>query len=234
MEKLSKEWFLEGLLDFEYKKYVLLAYLQHVSREFAEMRLYPSFADLIDHYNSLTFFRDQQRKLFDQFPKTISLEDFRKLKPVYTTLEEDPHLAEIESIVDYAIPEIKDSLKSGKEIYDYIEDQLTIEPIGLTPLYKNEGYILLRQESTTFVKAFEYKIVFFENVDANFHGIYLNYLDSYQVGIANTYESVKRTLVNTHKRLPNPATWLLYTLFPFPEEASLLPIAKRKMLSYLK
>ena len=37
--KLSPEWFLEGTLDFEYKKYVLLAYLQHVSQEFAEMNL---------------------------------------------------------------------------------------------------------------------------------------------------------------------------------------------------
>ena len=28
MEKLSKDWLTQGLIDFEYKKYVLMAYLQ--------------------------------------------------------------------------------------------------------------------------------------------------------------------------------------------------------------
>ncbi|WP_176454254.1 hypothetical protein [Siphonobacter sp. BAB-5385] len=36
MKKLQKTWITDGLLDFEYKKYQLLAYLKHVNEHFQE------------------------------------------------------------------------------------------------------------------------------------------------------------------------------------------------------
>jgi len=236
MKNLNSDWFVEGLPDFEYKKYLLLAYLQHVSSEFAEVRLYPSFAELIHHYNNLANFKDKKQAISKKFPKTVSKEvDLKKLKLSYKpSIEDDNQLKEIESIVEYAIPNIKNHLKEGKEIYDYIDEQLKIEPIGVTPLYRQEGYILLRVEPRKTIKAFEYKIIFFENTDANYHGITLQYLDSFRLSIANTYESIKSKLINTYNKLPNPATWVLHAVNPFPEESALLPVAKRKILAYLK
>lgn len=235
MKKLNADWFLEGLLDFEYKKYVLLAYLQHVGREFAQEKLYPSFSDLIFHYKNLHAFKENKEKLSEKFPKSLSREEFKNLKLAFESKVEDTdQLKEISSIVEYSLSGIQKHLKEGKEIYEYIDGQLTIEPIGILPLYKNEGYILLRVNKRNTVKVYEYRIVFFENTEANYHGISLKYLQSFTLGIANTYESMKRDLVRTHKHLPNPATYLLYTVRPFPEEASLLPVAKRKMLAYLK
>lgn len=235
MKKLSTDWFIEGLQDFEYKKYLLLAYLQHVAREFAEVRLYPAFSDLIHHYKNLTSFQENKRKLWEQFPGKLSEEEFRKFRLTFEPqIDEGPSIQEIEAIVEYAIPQIRNHVKEGKEIYDYIEDQLRIEPIGITPLYKQEGYLFLRVSPRPVVKVYEYQIVFFENTDANYHGISLHYLDSFTYTLANTYESMKLHLIRHHTKLPNPATWLLYAVHPFPEQASLLPIAKRKMLGLLK
>ncbi|RMG20372.1 MAG: hypothetical protein D6730_20075 [Bacteroidetes bacterium] len=235
MKKLSTDWFMEGLLDYEYKKYVLLAYLQHVSQEFAQERLYPSFSDLIFHYKNLAAFKENKQKLYERFPKSLSEEEFKQLRLVMKPeIEEDVQLKEIESIVEYAIPAIREHLKEGKGIYEYIDEQLSIEPIGILPLYKQEGYILLRINQHKEVKAFEYRIVFFENTEANYHGISMNYLQSFRLSLANTYEAIKRELTQLNAQLPNPATYLLYTVKAFPEEASLLPVAKRKMLAYLK
>ena len=39
MEFLNKNWITENQIDFEYKKYMLLAYLQHVSENFTDKRL---------------------------------------------------------------------------------------------------------------------------------------------------------------------------------------------------
>ncbi|MDX2250273.1 MAG: hypothetical protein SF052_26055 [Bacteroidia bacterium] len=235
MKQLTTDWFLEGTLDFEYKKYILLAYLQQVSREFAEVRLYPSFSELIFHYNNLHQFKENKQQLFSQFPTHISMEEFRKLR-----LHREPEvrdsedLVEIDTIIDYALPAIQQRLKDGKEIYDYIDEHLNIEPIGITPLHKKEGYIMLRVNPMRTVKVYEYRISFFENTDANYHGITLNYLDSFTYSLANTYENKKLELIRHHTKMPNPATWLLYTIHPIPEEASLLPVAKRKMLAYLR
>ena len=53
MEKLSKDWLTQGLIDFEYKKYVLMAYLQRVKTSFERIELYPFMADLVFHYRNL-------------------------------------------------------------------------------------------------------------------------------------------------------------------------------------
>ena len=42
MPKLSKDWITEKHIDFEYKKYVLLAYLQEVEKHFEMTSLYPA------------------------------------------------------------------------------------------------------------------------------------------------------------------------------------------------
>ena len=235
MKKLSSDWFLEGRLDFEYKKYILLAYLQYVSQEFAELRLYPPFSDLIFHYNNLASFQEKKRQLYDQFPSSLSHKDLKELNLTYVPeIEDDQQIQEIESIVDYALPSIAHRLKDGKEIYETINEHIRIEPIGLLPLYKHEGYIFLRIEPQTSLKIFEYRVIFFENTDANYHGISFQYLDSIALSFSNTYESIKLQLIRDHQKLPNPATYLMYAVKPFPEEASLVPVAKRKMLAYLK
>ncbi len=46
MKQLSETWFAEGFIDFELKKYTLLAYLQQVSACFNESKLYPQLSDL--------------------------------------------------------------------------------------------------------------------------------------------------------------------------------------------
>ncbi|RMG63019.1 MAG: hypothetical protein D6722_17970 [Bacteroidetes bacterium] len=234
-KSLSADWFMEGTLDFEYKKYVLLAWLQHVSREFAEVRLYPSFSDLIFHYNNLSSFREEKRRLAEQFPRRLSEEEFRQMRLVQEPQVDDSlDLQEIEAIIDYAMPEIRQHLREGKDIYEYIDDQVQIEPVGLMPLYRKEGYLFLRVNPRRHLKIYEYQIVFFENTEANYHGISLSYLDTRSLSIADTPEAIKRHLVRERPNLPNPATYLLYAPQPFPEEAALLPVAKRKMLSYLK
>ena len=235
MKQLSSDWFVEGTMDFEYKKYILLAYLKQVSEEFAQYRLYPSFSDLIHHYKNLTNFQENKKKLFEQFPAHLSEEEFLKMKLVFDPeVEDSPDLQEIETIVNYSLPVITNQLKEGKEIYELIDQHLNIEPIGITPLYKNEGYVLLRVMSQTDVKVFEYRIVFFENMEANYHGISFQPIDTFRLSLVNTYEAMKMKLIKSYSKLPNPATFLLATDRIFPEENSLLPIAKRKMLAYLK
>ncbi len=41
MESLKDNWLTEGLIDFEYKKYVLLAYMKRVKESFGRVELYP-------------------------------------------------------------------------------------------------------------------------------------------------------------------------------------------------
>src|SRR6185436_17944893 len=150
MESLSKNWITENHIDFEYKKYILLAYLQHVSDNFTEQRLYPFLSDLVDHYRNLKVLKDNKRNLFESFQGRAKTLDFEQFKIIYEQLAEDDSLIqEVENIIDFSIPQMEIYLKEGKKIYDYIEERLKIFSVGIVPLNNEEGYLFLKQGSST-------------------------------------------------------------------------------------
>src|SRR4029453_5611713 len=103
MKNLSETWFAEGYIDFELKKYTLLAYLQEVDKYFNENKLYPQLADVIFHYNNLVAFRENKPYLQEQFPKRFTGIQMEKLQLLYEQIIEDDELMEeLESIINYS------------------------------------------------------------------------------------------------------------------------------------
>jgi len=92
MKTLSETWFADGYIDFELKKYTLLAYLQEINKYFNENKLYPQLADVIFHYNNLTAFRENKKYLQEQFPKKLSVIQLEKLELLYEQMIEDDEL----------------------------------------------------------------------------------------------------------------------------------------------
>ena len=68
MENLSKNWFVEGWIDFEYKKYILLAYLQKIKNSFDQVELYPHLSNVIQHYEDLLRYNNQQQNITEYPP----------------------------------------------------------------------------------------------------------------------------------------------------------------------
>lgn len=53
-------------------------------------------------------------------------------------------MVELESIINFSIPQFEQHLAEGKKIYDFIESKLNIYPIGIVPLHTDAGYLLLK------------------------------------------------------------------------------------------
>ena len=141
MKTLSETWFADGYIDFELKKYTLLAYLQEVNKHFGENKLYPQLADVIFHYNNLVAFRENKKYLQEQFPKKLSIIQMEKLQRLYEQMIEDDELmVQLEEIINYSAGIIKSTISNGTEIYEFVENKLTIFPVGIMPLEINEGY----------------------------------------------------------------------------------------------
>ncbi|RYZ18654.1 MAG: hypothetical protein EOO16_21960, partial [Chitinophagaceae bacterium] len=92
MKQLSETWFAEGYIDFELKKYTLLAYLQEIRRHFNEARLYPQLADLVFHYNNIVAFRENKKYLQEHFPKKLTGLQIEKLQVLYEAMIADDDL----------------------------------------------------------------------------------------------------------------------------------------------
>src|SRR5687767_14885462 len=140
MKALSDTWFAEGYIDFELKKYTLLAYLQEINRYFNENKLYPQLGDVIFHYNNLAAFRDNKQFLQQHFPKRLTAVNMERLQLLYEQMIEDDELMEeLETILQYALQKMDGTIKGGTEIYDFVEEKLNITPVGLVPLDSQEG-----------------------------------------------------------------------------------------------
>lgn len=231
---LSETWFMEGYIDYELQKYRLLAYLQEVKKYFNETKLYPQLSDMVAHYNNLLLFKANKQLMQDSFPKKMTAIDTQKLTVVYERILTDNELmAELEEITSFALGEMKSTISEGAEIYELIEKQLLIEPVGIMPLYKNEGYVFLRYTGHQEVRVYNYSVSLFEHKDARYKGIKMNYIDCRTRNLATTYEQIKLDIVREIRTLPNPAVYMVEFPVQVPFHETLLPIAKRVLVRHI-
>ena len=234
MKQLSETWFVEGYIDFELKKYTLLAYLQQIDKYFNENKLYPQLSDLIFHYNNLIAFRENKKHLQEHFPKKLTGVQIEKLQTLYEQMIEDDELMqELEEIINYSADEMKTAISNGAEIYEFVEENMLISPIGLIPLDVKEGYFFLSSGNTKDTRVYQYRLSFFEKHDEKYRSIKTSYIDIWQRSMAQTYENIKYDLIKNNISIANPAVYSIETELTFPIEETLLPIAKRRLVKYI-
>lgn len=234
MERLNENWITENHIDFEYKKYLLLAYLQHVSEKFEETRLYPALSELVAHYRNLIALRESKKNLLESFPGTLTQADFTNFKLVYEKLAEDDKLMqEIENIIEFSIPQFEFHLAEGKKIYDFIESQIKIFPVGIMPIHTDSGYLFLQCGTKSETRVYEYLVTIFDQPDERYRAISLQYITSYEKTLRNSYENIKHDLLMYNRMLPNPATYVIESELVVPIEDTFLPLAKRTLVKYL-
>lgn len=234
MKTLSETWFAEGFIDFELKKYTLLAYLQGISKGFGENKLYPQLSDIIFHYNNIIAFRQNKKFLQEHFPKRLTGVQMEKLSILYEQVIEDTELMkELEDIIHYASGEMKKTIDDGTNIYEFVEEKINILPVGLVPLDNTEGYFFLNNGNQKDTHVYQYRLTFFEKHDEKYRGIKTDYIDRWYRSISSTYENIKADLIRRKRDLPNPAVYAMETSLNFPVEETLLPVAKRYLVKFI-
>lgn len=234
MKQLSETWFAEGRIDFELKKYTLLAYLQEINRHFSENKLYPQLADIIFHYNNIVAFRENKKYLQEHFPKKMNGLQIEKLQLLYEQMIEDDELmSELEEIIHYSAATIKKAIHSGTEIYEFVEEKINITPVGIIPLDTQEGYFFLSSGNVKNTKVYQYRLSFFEKHDERYRSIKTIFIDDRRRGISSTYEQLKSELIRHRKELPNPAVYSIDAELNFPVDETLLPVAKRSLVKFI-
>lgn len=231
MNNLKHDWLTEGLIDYEYKKYVLLAYLKDVGRRFNQSELYPFMTDLIFHYRNLIKVRESKKLMYDSFPQSLTKADFNKLKLTYDKIiNDDEVMQQIEEIIAFAIPKMKGMLEEGKELFEFVEENIELQPVGVSPIYSDEGYLFINQDTSNDVSIFRYQMTFFEHAEEKYRSMSTEFLMNEIRGLSKTYENIKVELTRRFTELPNPATYLAVSKLRFPLNETVLPVAKRMLV----
>lgn len=235
MVSLNENWLTQGLMDLEYKKYILLAYMRDVKTNFDSKRLYPFLSDLVFHYNNLKTLKENKKLIYQNFPKEISRADFEKLEISYRQIIGDDQLMQvIEDIINFSLPHFKNKLDEGAGIYEEIAHHIVIEPIGISPLFTNEGYLMICTFKSNIVHIYHYKVTVFNRSEESYRAISTELLNITEKSLVNTYEHIKVSLIKQYRALPNPATFLAYSKLYCPLNETLLPITKRLLVQHLE
>ncbi|MBS1610188.1 MAG: hypothetical protein JSS70_15805 [Bacteroidetes bacterium] len=158
----------------------------------------------------------------------------QKLQVLYEQMIQDDELMqELEDIINYSASTIKSTIHNGTEIYEFVEDKLTISPVGLIPLDINEGYFFLSSGNTKSTRVYQYRLSIFEKHDEKYRSIKTSYIDAKQRSIASTYEHIKSDLIRNRGELPNPAVYSIEVNLSFPVDETLLPVAKRSLVKFI-
>jgi hypothetical protein len=191
MTNLPESWLTEGLLDAEYKRYKLLAYLQSVEGEFAAQKVYPSLADLGRHYDNLAAFRAAQDSLRAAFPKEVTGADWEEAKLTYRpTLPEPAALVELGEVVEFALPALNDQLELGKQLFNQVEADLSISPLGLLPLSKDVGYVLLHTNRQKEVDIFSYRLSWTHSFSVAARQLEWRFVEQVRHSLVQTFEHI--------------------------------------------
>lgn len=124
-------------------------------------------------------------------------------------------------------------LEEGKELFEFVEEQIALEPVGVSPIYSDEGYLFINQDTSADVSIFRYQITFFEHAEEKYRSMSTEFVMSEMRGLSKTYENIKIDLAKQFTELPNPATYLAYSKLKFPMKETVLPVAKRMLVKYL-
>jgi hypothetical protein len=228
MSTLKNNWLTENHIDFEYKKYMVLGYMQDVKSHYDRSELYPALADVIEHYKNLKQIKDSADNIKKGFSRDVSGIDWEKMELIHKEENiSDELFNELEQIIDFSMPLFAEKINTGKEIYDTVEHDLSISTVGITPLRKDEGYLIINTTNHQEAYVYQYGFSIIENLHEKARQLYTEYISTYTYNIINTFEKIKHDLISTRKDLPNPAVYVIKNNVEIPFNETLLPVAKR-------
>lgn len=234
MDRLNDNWFIEPAIDFELKTYVLSGWLQKIERELYLQHFFPTSNDLKAQVKNLERYRNQKSLLVDQVKGNLIGFQDENLQPEYEfPLNKNDLLDEVDQIVEWSLKKLRKKQLEVDDIISQYESGLTLEPIGIMPLYRKEGYLFLplRKE----ISVYEYSVQpLYPDAEAMNYYVQTNVVGRYEWSAVSTYEKLKSELSKSQQKFAVPATFFCTCKYELPVEESLLPLATKKLLSYIQ
>lgn len=231
---LDTDWVFSEPIDFEHKKYILLSYFQKLDKLFEENKLYPTFVELSLHLASLqTLIKEgvilYTNKEFENLDDELLLKDLLvKTPPKFST--ED--LVELEKIVKFAAPKFFEYFNIAKSYWSICYDSVSLS-IRKNKKNISQGYGFITFTTKDKVQYFwEYEII---PIPEN--------KDDYKINFKLIYSEKKTNLTNQQildnfstldkDKIMKAPIFIMKSENEFPMLETLLPIFKRKVLSYV-
>lgn len=232
---LTLDLFTQVQSDFEMRQYKVLAALKKISEDFQHNKIYPHMSQLVELHHTLSDIKKRLGDLRSEFPKRIKKIDFVNQEIEHEVVFVDgSDLQKVEDLIEWALPYIEAKIEEGKTIYEFVNDKILVEEVGIVPNYTDEGYFFVPDNEEAKLLLFQYEVSIFQSAKDQYRSLKTEFLKALEQGRAHlSPNSIKLDLINEYKQLPNPATFSFQTELNFPFNETVFPVVKRKLIKQL-
>lgn len=235
MKTQAAQTLISAAKDFELSQYNFLAFIKNYSRKFQEFNLYPALSELLEIAAMIEELMDQ-KFLFDRdVSKKITKTDLIQRLPIYEPLDfSDDEIDKMFDFVKWALPRLKDVITEGKAIFDYVDENLTVDEIGIIESDNFEGYIVVPEVENSSMHIYKWEISSSADEDS-IRTLKTELKDTLDLNDFKemTPERIKLYLLNNYSELSNSVTYYFNTKVDLPFSDTILPIIKRKLIQKL-
>lgn len=234
--ELDPEWIYQDPIDFEHKKYKLLAYLQKCDKRFDELKIYPDFVELSLHLANLQSISKEKTMLTTK-KKFKSCDDeilFKELIPKKIPKLDDAEQLEIDKTVRYSGEKIYEAFNIAKSIWAIAQDAISVQiKKNKDRLEDGMGYIYFRRRSDEKLLVWEYEI----KKEADYELSTKAYLNLIFSGSSDekTFTDIieEKSTWNHTEYFKDIPVFEVKSSQEFPFEETFIPMMKRQLMSYV-
>jgi len=231
MAHLTIEHFTAGATDPEAAYYRILMGLRTIHAEFVHNRLYPPLAELLELHATLVAVRTNGRTVDGGRSRRIVGIDLENGTLQYA---QDPRsdgaATLLLELIDAVMPAIATTINEGRTIYNFIDEHLQLEEVGILPTYTAEGYAFVPDPAAGELHVYRYATSVTVREGERYHNLRTNLVRTVPWEPFRSTASLKLDLIAADPSMPNPATWSFTTDIDFPYREAMLPIARRQLM----
>lgn len=211
-----------NIMDLEKSKYLLMSKFRLCEKIFNDSKIFPTFQMLISLYDSLYDMLNNREKIFlKEYTDKLNEEDDERKK---LTLNQD--IEKTFELMEWSVPFIKEILELGRTIYDFVDENIQIESIGINSTFNQEGYIVIPDNKNMMFHIIKYEKTLHKCLKTM-------EVDQYKWNIIVVPKSYLKNYILSNDMI-NQIVYYFNTELTFPYTETILPISKRKFINFLE
>jgi len=146
MQKLDNNWLTSDPIDFEYKKYLLLAYDQASTNYLDQKKIYPYLTDIIDKIKIVNEFLSNTKKMEESKTSVVGF-DLKNMQAVTQSLVDDKSLNEIKAIAQFSKEILVDLYMKFSGLLEEVNNNIIISGCKVEIFNPYTGFIILKYDN---------------------------------------------------------------------------------------